>query len=152
MSEIVLRRDANPHQDRARIYRVRLDGREVASIAAGEEKRFAVETGAHTLQLRIDWCRHFMQRSTVPLADSTTDGLPPPSSRRYVNVVLVLLLGVAIVGVVAWLLLLGQRSLTDRGAHLPQLALVLVWGGAFGGAFGVAGWLCKRAIPNLDSK
>jgi hypothetical protein len=67
-------------------------------------------------------------------------------------VLLALILGIAIVGVVAWVLLLVQRSLLDRGAHLPQLVLMMIWGGAFGGAFGVAGWLCKRAILKLDGK
>jgi hypothetical protein len=151
MTELVLRRDAKPYQDRARLYRVRLDGREVESIAAGEEKRLAVEPGAHTLQLTIDWCRSNLldldirsgeaqgyscgpnaspllgllyatvlrnrylyvrresivdaqhgQSSTAPLAGSTTGSLPSTSSRRYENVLLALILGVAIVGVVAF--------------------------------------------------
>jgi hypothetical protein len=57
MTELVLSRARDPYQDRARLYRVRLDGAEVASIAAGEEKRVAVQPGHHTLQLTIDWCR-----------------------------------------------------------------------------------------------
>jgi len=57
MTELVLSRAREPYQDRARVYRVRLDGTDVATIAAGEEKRVAVHPGHHTLQLTIDWCR-----------------------------------------------------------------------------------------------
>lgn len=56
MTELVLRRAGNLYQDRARLYRVILDGREITRIATGEEKRISVQPGRHALQLKIDWC------------------------------------------------------------------------------------------------
>jgi hypothetical protein len=48
-----------PHyrRDRARAYRVLIDGEEVGRVKQGQRLEFAVRAGLHTVELRIDWCR-----------------------------------------------------------------------------------------------
>jgi hypothetical protein len=42
--------------DKTRAYKVLLDGTQIGDIRQGESKPFEVPQGAHTLQLKVDWC------------------------------------------------------------------------------------------------
>lgn len=55
MSEIVLRRPGALWQDRARAYRIIVDGEEVGTITNKSESRITVPPGRHAVRLRIDW-------------------------------------------------------------------------------------------------
>jgi hypothetical protein len=48
-------RRANAYQDRARAYKVMLDGQEVGRVKRGESVSFDAAPGAHQLQMKIDW-------------------------------------------------------------------------------------------------
>jgi hypothetical protein len=50
-----LTRQTSPHSDRARKYRVLLDGDEVARLKWGERLELPVSPGSHRLRLKIDW-------------------------------------------------------------------------------------------------
>ena len=50
-----IKRDST-HFDRLRSYRIELDGKIIGEIDDGETKRIALESGSHTLRLRLDWC------------------------------------------------------------------------------------------------
>ena len=50
-----LTRQTSPHSDRARKYRVLLDGREVGRRGWGETLELPVGPGAHRLRVKIDW-------------------------------------------------------------------------------------------------
>lgn len=52
----VHRRDA-AYQDRARAYKVLLDGEEVGKVKRGQTVTVDAAPGAHKLQLKIDWAR-----------------------------------------------------------------------------------------------
>ena len=52
---IHVHRRANAYQDRARAYKVVLDGEEVGRVKRGESVSFDAAPGAHQLQLKIDW-------------------------------------------------------------------------------------------------
>lgn len=52
---MTLARDSG-YTDRSRDYHVLIDGREVGSIGNGEVKSFEIGPGAHSVQLKIDWC------------------------------------------------------------------------------------------------
>ncbi|MGQ2992391.1 MULTISPECIES: hypothetical protein [unclassified Variovorax] len=54
-TRIVLRRDSG-FMDFTRRYKVVIDGEEAGTIGNGGRFETEVEAGAHTLQLRIDWC------------------------------------------------------------------------------------------------
>ena len=56
MAEIVVRRPATLWQDRARSYRIIIDGKEAGTIANKGETRFAVTPGRHAVCLKVDWC------------------------------------------------------------------------------------------------
>lgn len=53
---VVLSRVQGSYRDALRGYAVLLDGARVGSIRRGQTLRFAVPSGAHQLQLKIDWC------------------------------------------------------------------------------------------------
>jgi hypothetical protein len=53
---IELTRAAGHWVDRARAYKVFVDGQEVGRIRPGRTDRYPVAPGTHRLQLRIDWC------------------------------------------------------------------------------------------------
>ena len=53
---IKLKRDSG-WADRARAYKVILDGNDIGAIKNGEEISFEVSDGNHELSLKIDWCR-----------------------------------------------------------------------------------------------
>jgi hypothetical protein len=52
---IHVHRRANAYQDRARAYKILLDGQEVGNVKRGESAAFDAAPGAHELQLKIDW-------------------------------------------------------------------------------------------------
>jgi hypothetical protein len=52
---IHVHRRANAYQDRARAYKVMLDGEEVGRVKRGESVSFDAAPGGHQLQLKIDW-------------------------------------------------------------------------------------------------
>ncbi len=52
---IHIQRRANAYQDRARAYKVLLDGAEAGSVKRGETVSVDAAPGAHTLQMKIDW-------------------------------------------------------------------------------------------------
>lgn len=52
---IVLQRVPAPWRDERLAYKVRIDGQVVGKIRSGEERRYDVSPGEHTLDLRIDW-------------------------------------------------------------------------------------------------
>jgi hypothetical protein len=41
--------------DRARAYKVRVDGRQVGSIRNGKTESFPIEPGSHEVMLQVDW-------------------------------------------------------------------------------------------------
>ncbi|MER6291155.1 hypothetical protein [Streptomyces sviceus] len=53
---IVLSRLRGSYRDALRRYAVLLDDAQVGSIGRGQTLRFEVPSGAHQLQLKIDWC------------------------------------------------------------------------------------------------
>jgi hypothetical protein len=52
---LTLKRDSG-YADRARAYKVVLDGKVIGEIRNGEEKTFEISSGAHELVIKIDWC------------------------------------------------------------------------------------------------
>jgi hypothetical protein len=52
---IHIHRSANAYQDRARAYKIMLDGQEVGKVKRGESVAVDAAPGAHQLQLKIDW-------------------------------------------------------------------------------------------------
>ena len=54
-ASIRLSRESARWRDRARAYRVLIDGSEVARIRDGETAHLPVEPGTHSLRLRLDW-------------------------------------------------------------------------------------------------
>ena len=52
---IHVHRRANAYQDRARAYKITLDGQEVGKVKRGESVAVDAAPGAHPLQLKIDW-------------------------------------------------------------------------------------------------
>ena len=57
MSALIIRRAMAVWQDRARDYRIVVDGRTVGRVANGAEVRVALTPGAHQVRMKIDWCR-----------------------------------------------------------------------------------------------
>jgi len=55
-AKIILERESQ-YADKQRAYKVVLDGEAIGDIYDGERKTFIVESGAHTLSLKIDWAR-----------------------------------------------------------------------------------------------
>ena len=53
---LILTRRTTDWCDAARCYKVIIDGVEYGKIGNGERKEYILEEGAHTLQLKIDWC------------------------------------------------------------------------------------------------
>jgi hypothetical protein len=44
-------------RDRARAYKVMIDGQEVGTIRHGQQQSFQITPGTHEVFLKIDWCR-----------------------------------------------------------------------------------------------
>jgi hypothetical protein len=44
-------------RDRARAYKVMIDGQEAGTIRHGQQESFEVVPGTHEVFLKIDWCR-----------------------------------------------------------------------------------------------
>jgi adenine-specific DNA methylase len=44
-------------RDRARAYKVMIDGQEAGTIRHGQQQSFEVVPGTHEVFLKIDWCR-----------------------------------------------------------------------------------------------
>ena len=69
MASIRLRRERTPWADRARSYKVSVDGEPAGSIRFGEEKVFEVSGGSRRVQLHIDWA------SSRPLEVDVAEGV-----------------------------------------------------------------------------
>jgi hypothetical protein len=54
---VEVERVANPWRDRARAYRIFIDGTEVGKVSHGSTWKLAVPPGHHRMRLKIDWCR-----------------------------------------------------------------------------------------------
>jgi hypothetical protein len=52
---IVVTRDTAPWRDRARGYKLLIDGSVVSRLAQGETFTCPVEPGTHSVQMKIDW-------------------------------------------------------------------------------------------------
>lgn len=44
-------------RDRARAYKVMIDGQEAGTVRHGQQESFQVTPGTHEVFLKIDWCR-----------------------------------------------------------------------------------------------
>lgn len=62
---LVLTREASKWEDKARAYRVFVDGVKIDEIRDGETKQFDLPEGEHSLVLKIDWCSSRVQEVTV---------------------------------------------------------------------------------------
>jgi hypothetical protein len=70
MAKIEVKRREGGWVDRARKYKVLVDGEEVGRVGAGESVTADVPAGSHEVSLKIDWCRS--RKQTVQLgADET---------------------------------------------------------------------------------
>ena len=56
-ARIEVERRAGGYTDRARAYKVMVDGAEAARVKAGESAGVDVAPGAHKVQMAIDWAR-----------------------------------------------------------------------------------------------
>jgi hypothetical protein len=68
VSTIAITRRAGGWVDRARKYKVEIDGQKVGVISKGKRVSFDVPPGSHDVMLRIDWTRSEPVR--VDLADN----------------------------------------------------------------------------------
>src|SRR3954452_23086889 len=57
MASLTIERAANAWVDRARAYKVMVDGNEVGSVKRGETQTFQVPPGPHEVHMKIDWTR-----------------------------------------------------------------------------------------------
>jgi hypothetical protein len=57
LSVLVIRRAHHSWRDRARNYRVLVDGRQRAELGDDETIQIPVTPGQHVVLLKIDWCR-----------------------------------------------------------------------------------------------
>jgi hypothetical protein len=53
---IRIKRDVRPYFDKLRKYKVVIDDIEVGSIVDGGIEQYDIQTGHHTIYLKIDWC------------------------------------------------------------------------------------------------
>lgn len=53
---IIIRRDSQ-YADKARSYKIIIDGNYYDKINDGEVKNINISSGKHTIQLKIDWCK-----------------------------------------------------------------------------------------------
>jgi len=67
MANIYITRRAGGWVDRARKYKVLVDGEERAEIGAGDSKSIDVPPGSHEVSMKIDWARS--ETVTVDVAD-----------------------------------------------------------------------------------
>jgi hypothetical protein len=65
VGEIVIQRIKSGWQDRARDYKVLIDGVKVAAVSNGAQIRVPVTDGEHVVQMAIDWCRSNSVRVNV---------------------------------------------------------------------------------------
>jgi len=52
---LVIKRSDEVRKDRVRAYRIMLDDNELGRIKAGSTEKFVIQTGNHSLRLKIDW-------------------------------------------------------------------------------------------------
>lgn len=57
MADLSIERDSRGWVDRYRSYKIVVNGDEVGSLKAGEEKVIGVDAGSAEVYLKIDWCR-----------------------------------------------------------------------------------------------
>ncbi len=56
MPRLVVHRSKSLWQDRARDYKVLVDGKEAGKVGSNCESTIELEPGTHTVRLQIDWC------------------------------------------------------------------------------------------------
>src|SRR4051812_9592454 len=61
-------RDRKPWIDRARAYKVMVDGQEVGRVRNGDSQSFEVAPGRHEVHMSIDWTRSPSVEVDVPAA------------------------------------------------------------------------------------
>ena len=72
MPTIKVTREHAPWRDRARSYKVLIDGRQVGMLRQDDAATYTVEPGTHTVQMKIDWCTSRKLSVDVP-NDGTTE-------------------------------------------------------------------------------
>ena len=70
MASIEVRRKPGGWVDRARKYKVLVDGEEVGRVGAGEKVIAQVAAGEHEVWLKVDWCRSKSQVATLGDGDA----------------------------------------------------------------------------------
>jgi hypothetical protein len=71
MASLTIMRDSG-YADRARKYKVVIDGAVAGHISNGETKEFAVSPGHHRLCMKVDWCGSKPIEFTVTERDTVT--------------------------------------------------------------------------------
>ncbi|MBE6712337.1 MAG: hypothetical protein E7580_02320 [Ruminococcaceae bacterium] len=62
---LILKRENAPWTDKARAYKVFIDGAFAGKILDGETKEFVLADGPHSLKLKIDWCSSKTQKFEI---------------------------------------------------------------------------------------
>ena len=70
MAQIEVRRRAGGYTDRARAYRVKVDGEELGRVSAGQTAQIEVSPGSHEVLMQVDWAK------SPPIAVETSDAAP----------------------------------------------------------------------------
>jgi hypothetical protein len=71
MASLTIMRDSG-YADRARKYKVVIDGAVAGDISNGETKEFTVSPGRHHVRMKIDWCGSKPVEFTVTESDAVT--------------------------------------------------------------------------------
>lgn len=83
-------------RNRARGFRLLLDGKEVGKIANDASEEYPVEPGVHTLQCKIDWCSS--PELEVTVKEGETRFIQTGSGMKYYNVFTALIILVLLSG------------------------------------------------------
>lgn len=65
LSTVTVSRRPGGYRDRARAYKVMLDGQQVAKIKAGQRHSQPIPPGAHRVKMKIDWTGSQVEEFTV---------------------------------------------------------------------------------------
>lgn len=84
--KITVTRTANLLRDRARRYKVFVDGDLCGLIAIGQHFNFPVAAGSHDVQIRIDWCSSPTVRVEVPPSGVAALECGPGSPVPFYNI------------------------------------------------------------------
>lgn len=80
MSQIIVSRTNALWQDRARSYRILVDGREVACVENDSSVKISVLPGTHSVRLQVDWCQSQEVSVEVKASESIELGCGPNST------------------------------------------------------------------------